>query len=193
MTGPLGSDFLRHILAELREQTDRGVVIIGGSYVENSLEHFLKEAWRKETDGANEKKALSEAFNPSGPLGSFKVKIQVAFLSRLIGRKAFTNLDNIKEIRNAFAHRIVWDRKATQHERLSFATQAIRDRCKNLWLLQPMLAGLKSAESEHGVPINNSDARSRYIVACAQWPLILQVCANCGNDPKNPWVKKLLS
>jgi hypothetical protein len=68
MTGPLGSDFLRHILAELREQTDRGVVIIGGSYVENSLEHFLKEAWRKETDGANEKKALSEAFNPSGPL-----------------------------------------------------------------------------------------------------------------------------
>ena len=191
MNGQFDKDdtrFLINVLDELREQTDRGVAIIGGSYVENSLERFLKAVWRSESDGADEKKALPEVFSPSGPLGPFSVKIKISFLSRLTGRTAFKNLDNIKEIRNAFAHRLVWDRETTKHERLSFKTASIRDRCKNLLILPHVANAMKDAQPIHGVPIEQSDARSRYIIACIQWSLVFNWSPN---DP-TPLTKRLL-
>ncbi|HEX7378303.1 MAG TPA: hypothetical protein VF278_14390 [Pirellulales bacterium] len=183
-------EFFRMVFAELQEQTDRGVAIIGGSYVENALEAYMRSVWRNESEGSDEVKILPEIFNFSGPVGAFSAKIRIAFISRLIGRKAYKDLNTVKDIRNDFAHKIVWDSMSASHEPLRFSTASVGARCKNLELWPPLLAGLQAGSHIHGFQVDTDDPRSRYIAACTQWSLLLNLCLNTSNEL---WKKRLLA
>ena len=69
------------------------------------------------------KKLTDNLFRPSGALGSFATKIELGYLVGIYGEKGLRELSIIKDIRNAFAHRLDID---------GFETATIRDRVMNL-------------------------------------------------------------
>lgn len=107
--------------AEIETASDRAAAIVAAACVEESLESVLTVHFeRNET-------LLREIFRSTGPLGSFSAKISMGYLMRIYPKIVLKELDTIKEIRNAFAHRV-----PTQ----TFSTQRVRDLANNLSLFE---------------------------------------------------------
>lgn len=64
-----------------------------------------------------------DLFEGTAPLSTFSSRIKLAYYLGLISRNCRRDLDIVRGIRNDFAHK---------PEIISFETQSIRDRCKNL-------------------------------------------------------------
>ena len=77
--------------AELRRGSDRAIGIIAGSIVETYVTQYLERATQ------HYGKMWEELTRPSGPLGSFGVKIDVAYMSRLISKEAHRDLVQMKD------------------------------------------------------------------------------------------------
>jgi len=106
---------------QIEFDSDRAAGIVAGSIAENRLEHAIRSRLR-----ADATTVASSLFQPSGPLGPFRNKINLAYLMRVLSDDAFKDLTNIKNIRNDFAHHLEWH---------SFDSASIRDRCKNFILV----------------------------------------------------------
>jgi hypothetical protein len=80
-----------------RGESDRGVVILAGSYLERALENQLKRYLvnDKSTDGL---------FEGYGPLSTFAAKIDVAFSVGLLTLAIRNELHRLRRIRNLCAH-----------------------------------------------------------------------------------------
>jgi hypothetical protein len=92
----------RHIYRLFKEmfqtRNDRGAAILLGTYVETALQEALESAlhirqWKRRG-----------FFGVNGSLSSFANKTSMAFALDIIGPETHSNLDHIREIRNAFAH-----------------------------------------------------------------------------------------
>jgi hypothetical protein len=86
---------------QLKDQSDRGAAIIGGSFVEYYLERLLLARMRPLS-----KKRREDLFDGFGPLAGFSSKIEIAFALNLFGELARGDLQTVKSIRNKFAHEI---------------------------------------------------------------------------------------
>jgi hypothetical protein len=152
---------------QIEFDSDRAAGIVAGSIAERRLEQALRSRLRTDmpTISAN-------LFRPSGALGPFSVKIDLAYLCGLLSDVAYKDLSNLKSIRNDFAHNLELD---------SFDTLSIRDRCKNFILVDrhvgPIPASLPTedittppqdrADPYLGLPDYQkklSDPRFRYIM-----------------------------
>jgi DNA-binding MltR family transcriptional regulator len=108
---------IKLIDAEIERASDRAACIIAGSYVETKLTEYLKSK-------VNHHKDLWDRLtHPSAPLGSFSVKIDIAFMFALITKEARSDLVILKDVRNAFAHKMTI---------AGFQDQWVQDKCKNL-------------------------------------------------------------
>lgn len=83
---------------EIKRSSDRAIGIIGGALVEERLTVFLQRNTR------DDQGLWKERTHPSGPFGSFAVKIDIAFMFGLISKEARRDMIKIKDIRNEFAH-----------------------------------------------------------------------------------------
>jgi hypothetical protein len=106
---------------QIEFDSDRAAGIVAGSIAENRLEYALRSRLREDVPTV-----ADFLFQPSGPLGAFRNKIDLAYLMRVISDEAYKDLTNIKNIRNDFAHHLEWD---------SFDSPSVRDRCKNFILV----------------------------------------------------------
>jgi DNA-binding MltR family transcriptional regulator len=104
--------------------SERNLGVVAGAIVDSKLSHVLRRALGD--DSPYSKKVRAELFNPDGPLGSFGSRISMAFLLGLLTEKGHTDLQTFKKIRNLFAH---------YAEHGTFASQRIRDLCRNLLLV----------------------------------------------------------
>lgn len=112
-------------LAELIDAPDRTVGIVAAAMVESYLTDALKKELHKDdTDFTNHVRA--NLFNPDGALGPFAAKIKLAYLMGYLTPEGYDDLQNIKNIRNLFAHYM---------EHGSFSAQRIKDRCTNFKLV----------------------------------------------------------
>jgi DNA-binding MltR family transcriptional regulator len=85
------------------------------------------------------KKVEERLFMPSGPLGSFAVKIDLVHLLGLLSADGYHDMVIMKDIRNAFAHRLgIRD----------FKTPTIRDRCLNLRMIETHVGDTKFQAGE---------------------------------------------
>lgn len=117
----------RSILDVLDHDSDRSVAVITGAMIERRLEQAIRNrSCRNETIEAR-------LFNPSGPLGTFSAKIDLAYLTGIISDVAHHDLVIFKDIRNLFAHNLAIQR---------FNSQRIKDRAKNLRLVDSLVADL---------------------------------------------------
>jgi DNA-binding MltR family transcriptional regulator len=82
------------------ESPDRGIAISLPAILDNRLTSILRASMRAD------EKILNEMFQPSSPLGSFKTKINMAYLLGFIDKEFFLDLVTILKIRNHFAHKL---------------------------------------------------------------------------------------
>lgn len=178
------SDAEYSAIQSLQNDSDRAVAIVGAALVETRLEQALKSHFQQ--DAA----LLEKMFGSSAPLGSFSAKIRLAFLMGLISKQFHKELENMKEIRNRFAHDL---------EANSFDDQSIADRCKNFKLIedicrepadmeraggQNMRLALKDCVNELKKP------RRRYILSAAVFTSGLWHASRRLTSPNiaNPWM-----
>lgn len=120
--------------------SDRGAALIAVGFVEQRLEERLRYFLRSDEHAET---VLKEMFGGFAPLGSFSAKIRMGFLLRFFGRRAYKELNAIKDIRNKFAHHL---------RDLSFSTQEIADKCKTLKLVENYFQPMSEVERLKRIP-----------------------------------------
>jgi len=158
----------QQIRDELLRQSDRGVAVMGSAYVEDYLRQLLEANWRSE--GADE--AKDRTLNPSGPLGSFSAKIDMAYLTKLIGPDTHKDLHTLRNIRNDFAHAMTLSKGS--HEPLTFNTQSVTDRCNNFIAAPKCLFG----PIPSGGYIIPDSSRNKYVLTVLHYSRAFEVCAD---------------
>ena len=86
---------------DIVEESDRGCVLVGAAILENRLEELFRQIFEKRKVP---KKLQASLFDSNGPLSTFSAKIKLAYSFGLIGAPLYEDLDNIRRIRNEFAH-----------------------------------------------------------------------------------------
>ncbi|WP_024773029.1 MltR family transcriptional regulator [Aquimarina macrocephali] len=81
-----------------KEKNERSIAILGGTFLEMTLEHILYSFLPE-----NEKE-VDKLFEYNCPLGNFSNKIQMAYCLGLIERIIKKDLNLVRKIRNKFAH-----------------------------------------------------------------------------------------
>ena len=92
---------LQEFWGNLKSESDRGVVLISAELIHNRLTNLFEKYLILNSDL---KKAIFES--ALSPLNNFSNKVKMAYSLGLIDEKHFNNLDNVRRIRNKFAHRI---------------------------------------------------------------------------------------
>jgi hypothetical protein len=116
--------------------SDRAAAIVAAAFVEDHLTAFLKSTFVQEPS------LLKELFRPSGPLGFFSTKIDLGYLNHKYSRIAWKELHKIREIRNAFAHKMEVD--SFEYERIN----AISDNLL-LWKRKKIKITAKGSKKEN--------------------------------------------
>jgi len=101
----------------LLKETDRGVALMSAAYLENSLEFLLKKYFIKNISSKD------DPFNKYGFLSSFSSKIDLTYMLGLISYKTKQELNQIRKMRNTFAH---------SADFIDFDKQSLSDKCDNL-------------------------------------------------------------
>jgi hypothetical protein len=107
----------KHFRRALTEESDRGCALFAAAYLDNALYDLLYLSL------VESKKIEEELFEGTAPFANFSARIKLAFYLGKISAACRTDLDTIRKIRNDFAH------DATL---ISFDSQSVADRCRNL-------------------------------------------------------------
>jgi hypothetical protein len=86
---------------ELETQSDRGVAIMGGAFVEERIRQAILHRLRPLS-----KTMRDRLFNGDKPLSSFAAKIDLGFALGLYGPATRADLDRVRRVRNIFAHEL---------------------------------------------------------------------------------------
>jgi len=117
------------------ESSHRAVAIVGGAFVENHLTTLLQTRLRRD------EKLIPEMFRSAGPLGPFGTKINFGYLMGLYSQEAQRELATIKDIRNAFAHRLTLG---------DFDSSPAKEWCSNLKLWEQVKIKLSNTPTGDG-------------------------------------------
>jgi DNA-binding MltR family transcriptional regulator len=128
-----GDDDVNTAIRQIEKDSDRAAAMIAASIVEVRLTSAIQHGFQNHED------IILKLFRPSGPLGPFSNKIDLAYLLGLVSTKAYEDLVNMKNIRNDFAHKL---------DVLDFSTPSIRDRCANFRLVDEMVGDISREEIE---------------------------------------------
>jgi DNA-binding MltR family transcriptional regulator len=123
---PPSFDAFFAMFPELKGESDRGLVLILTAWIDDSLGEFLRTRLIKD-DAVTDR-----LFAFDKPLGTFSSRIAMAYAIGFISKSLYADLNQFREIRNAFAH---------FREPISFETQQIRDRCGAIQLIADYNAG----------------------------------------------------
>lgn len=94
-------DYLKEFDKEVENNSDRGLVLICGSIIDQLLNDLLKSFFIKKDDIDN------NLFKNGQALGTFDGKVKAAFYLGLITKVERSNITYIQRIRNRFAHEII--------------------------------------------------------------------------------------
>lgn len=123
-----------------QQRNDRSFAVIGAAMVDAYLINLLRRAMSENIT----KSEIDDMFDYRNPLGAMSAKIKIAFAFGLIDKMLRDNLDNIRNIRNEFAHGLYYKGDKTSDAiRVSFDAKTIVDMC-NRFSIQC------SMSSDHG-------------------------------------------
>jgi DNA-binding MltR family transcriptional regulator len=108
--------------APFRQESDRACAVLGAALIDERLKQLFDRRLHYSNDAL---------LSHSGVLGSFSSRISVARALSWITDDVRFDLDQVRDIRNKFAHN-------ADHE-LSFDDQSIADKCRNLTVAQTLL------------------------------------------------------
>lgn len=142
-----GEERFNGFLTEFQHETERAAAVLGAAYLDTLLEELLCASFvEAPTDN-------DRLFAQEGPLASFSARIKLAYFLGLITKEEHDDLHQVREIRNRFAHKI---------HGLTFDTDEIRDRCRNLKCTEERFKAVQ--DLNEGYP---RDARSLFDLGVA--------------------------
>ncbi len=95
----------QEIVGELLNESDRGLALICAEQISEELESLLRSKLAAKKATADLGKIVDPMFKSStGPLHSFSARIKFAYVFGWIPTDIFKDLENIRSIRNEFAH-----------------------------------------------------------------------------------------
>lgn len=110
----------KEVLDILLTETGIGAVLTGVALIDESLEILLRTCL---IDNAEAKKVINPLFEGYGPLASLSAKIKLAYVLGRIDRTTYEDLEQIRGIRNYFAH---------TYKDASFDDQFVKDKLNNV-------------------------------------------------------------
>jgi hypothetical protein len=113
-----------------RAESDRACAVLGAALLDARLERLYERRLRNSKE---------ELLSSNGPLGAFSARIRVACALAWISDDVRFDLDQIRSIRNEFAHNF-------DHE-LAFSNQSIADKCRTLRVAQTLIDANEHAAS----------------------------------------------
>jgi hypothetical protein len=93
---------LQDYFNELNTANDRTCALVGGAALDQTLVRILAERFIPLDDTG----LANTFYEPQAPLGSLSIRIQLCYLLGIIPLAVKDDLDRIRRIRNAFAHRV---------------------------------------------------------------------------------------
>ena len=138
---------------------DRATVVLFTSFLEGSLSKLIETKFRKNLNSDDKRRVLG----PDGVAGSFGQKIILAYVFGFIGPKTKADLDDIRNLRNAFAHSRIF---------LSFDTPEVIEVCKHLRIGVepnshiPFFYLNKVETASLGVAVDKDHPKTRFITTC---------------------------
>lgn len=130
-----------------RAESDRACAVLGAALLDARLESLYNRRLRTLKD---------ELLGFSGVLGAFSARIRVAHALAWISEDVYFDLEQIRKIRNEFAHNF-------DHE-LSFSNQSISSKCLNLRVTKELIAAneyIASTLEKQALDTENSEPRLR--------------------------------
>jgi DNA-binding MltR family transcriptional regulator len=88
----------------LSKESDRGVVLVSASFLEEALEALLRA--RFSVRHPKSKSSINPLFDTFGPLSSFSAKLKISYATDLIAEWMYRDLEIVKKLRNNFAHSV---------------------------------------------------------------------------------------
>lgn len=91
-------------------ESDRGAVLIASAFIEESLEHLLRQVFAVKSCNVSSDKfetRLNNLVKPGidAPLGSFAARISISFVLGIIDTDYLNALESLRGLRNNYAHR----------------------------------------------------------------------------------------
>lgn len=146
--------FLEEFKRELKTQSDRGVVLVCLSILDELLAELLKLRLLED------EKLLKELFGTKGVFGQFDDKVKASYAMGLISKLDYDLFKKIQNVRNKFAHRVL---------NISFEDPTIRDVCQSITLpkdaFMPRYLVLEGNEDDYNPITPDSPARIRFVMA----------------------------
>lgn len=128
-------DQIEALHIELDGASDRAAAIVAGAFLDELLQNLLCAFFIKGTS------STKKLFEGTGALATFSAKIEMSFRLGLISECEHRTLTTIRVIRNDFAH-VAGD--------LSFASQSVQARCRNIEVPLAMVAPRDIPLSQNG-------------------------------------------
>ncbi len=110
--------WINEFWTEIGGSTDRAVAILSGAMLDEILVVLLSAL------AIDERLLTDRLLKPDRPLGSFGARIDACYLFGLISEREWRALRLVKDIRNAFAHRLA---------NLSFKDTSMKDRTRGIF------------------------------------------------------------
>lgn len=127
---PIPAFDLNAFSGPFRAEFDRACAVLGAALLDARLEILYDRRLRD---------SKQELLSGNGSLSTFSARIRVARALAWISADVRYDLDQVREIRNEFAHNF-------DHE-LSFSTQSIADKCRTLRVAQVLIDANEHAAS----------------------------------------------
>lgn len=127
---PIPDFNLNPFAGAFRAESDRACAVLGAALLDTRLESLYQRRLRS---------SKKELLSSNGSLGAFSARISVAQALAWIDEDVHFDLDQIRSIRNEFAHNM-------DHE-LSFTNQSIADKCRTLRVAQVLVNANEYAAS----------------------------------------------
>lgn len=110
---------MHEALDHIARESDHTTVILGTALVETALRLAISARTHKDLSSAED----GSLFEGDGPLATFSAKTRLALAFEVINTEMRTELDRLRDIRNAFAH---------SKSFLTFETEEVRAACATL-------------------------------------------------------------
>lgn len=141
MAWTIQSDDDKVAIQEIERESDRGMIIVGVSFLESRLENLIRQLM---TDGADPS-IYGWVFKGVGPLSSFYAKIELCYLFQFYPDEARKLFHKLRDLRNDAAHHL---------GPATFETTSIKARCENL---ASMTRTAQAAQFYHTVRLLNNN------------------------------------
>jgi DNA-binding MltR family transcriptional regulator len=112
---PNADDDFNEFLTEFQQESDRAAAMLASAYLDDLLRQLLLASF---VDDSN---VTTKLVKSQRPLGPFSARIAASYAFGLITDSERADLDDIRNIRNRFAHKL---------HGLTFAADAVAGRCR---------------------------------------------------------------